>query len=344
MSKRIQISPDTGTTWYTFPGDKGDLTDTGSDIKDTVFGQDYESGQTGMINFAVTCNGMYKGFAGYVAKLKTSGTPTTFTAEATTLVSGKTYKITATTKNIWDRSTPITVTDGVTDVTGQVLSVDYLHGPITFKPSYTVVGTITLAGKYLPMTQIAGANSFTLTQNAVAIDDTDYVIAQGNNGYRTYIYGLKTVKLAVKGIFNASNNFRTLLQARSEMIIEINPDGSSKSVARGWFKPITLGQSGNVGALEDQSLDFALSVPDQSDVVTPFAWNFDATTTLSQALRTALTSWQTGVVTTINYLPDGTTGIKGSAVITDISLSGGLDVMNDFSLKFQGSDAPATYP
>lgn len=344
MSKRIQISPD-GTTWYTFPGDKGDYNNTASDIKDTIFGQDYESGQTGMLNWTVTCNGLYKGFAGYVAKVLKTGTPTTFTAQATTLVSGKTYRITDATKDMFDRLTPVTVLDNAVAVNASnIESIDYLFGRVTFKSSYTPTGPITLTGKSLPKTQIAGANSFTLTQNANAIMNTDFEIAQANDGWQTYEYGLKTIKLSVKGISKASADFRALVQARAELVIEINPDGNSKSTARGFFKALSSGQSGNVGELEDMTLEFTLAVPDQADVLLPFQWVFASDTTLSRALREAIISWQTGTPTNINYLEDGTTGVQGEAIITDLSLSGGLDVMNDFSLKFQGSDKPEAYP
>ena len=346
MSKRVQISPDNGSTWYTFPGDKADFQDQASDIKDTIFGQDYESGQTGMLGWSLSCNGIYKGFAGYVAKIKKSGTATAFTTEAFTLVSGKTYKITDITKNVWNRAGTFAVFDNAVavDMDDDIESIDYLNGRITFASAYTVGGPVTVTGSYFPMTQLAGANSFTLTQNANAIDTTDYVIAQGNGGYRTFIYGLKTVKLSVKGIFSAGAGFRALLQARPELMIEINPDGSNMSVARGWFKPLSTSQAGNVGELEDSSIDFSLSVPDQEGVAMPYGWAFDAATTLSRAVREALISWTTGTVVDVNYLHDGTNGYKGDAVVTDISLSGGLDVMNDFSIKLQGSGATAAHP
>ncbi len=343
MAKRIQISPDAGTTWYTFPGDQGDLTDTANAIKDTILGQDFASDQTGMINWQISTNGLYKGFAGYVAKLLKSGTPTTFTAEATTNVSGNIYQISSTTKRVWDRLTPIVVHDGVTLlVEGTNYSVDYLFGKVTL--SAPPSGAVTLAGKYLPMTQVAKANSFTLTQTAATIDNSVFETAQANGGYNTYEYGLRTVSLSLKGIYASSNGFRALLAARTELVIEINPDGSSLTVARGFFKPMTTGQSGNVGALEEQTLNFQLSVPDQSDISLPFNWAFATASTLSTALKTALNDWIAGTLALVNYLPDGTNGSKGSAVITDVTLTGGLDVMNTFALKFQGSDAPVAYP
>lgn len=345
MAKRIQISADTGTSWFTLPGNQGSFTQEASDINDTIFGQDYQSGQTGLIGWSIDANGLYKGFAGYVTKIKKSGTTTAFTDEAATLVSGKTYKITDATKSVWDRSVTITADDGGTPVaSADIESVNYLMGTITFASGYTPSGAITLSGSYLPMTVVAGANSFTLTQSANALDVTTYEIAQANGGYREFDYGLKTVQLALRGIYASSNGFEALLQARAEMIIEITPDGSSKSVARGWFKPTGTGQSGNVGDNEEQTLDFVLSVPDQEGVPTPFSWNFDATSTLSQALRHCLTAWTNNTKIMANYLANGVSGWKGDVVITDMTLAGGLDVMNEFTVNAQGTGAPVAHP
>jgi hypothetical protein len=343
MVKRIQISPDDGTTWYTFPGNTGELTDEASSINDTIFGQEYESSQTGMINWSISANGLYKGFAGYVAKILKSGTPTTFTDEVMELVSGTTYKISDATKNIWDRLTAVVVKDGATTlVEGEDYTLDYLFGRVILDTAPG--GTVTVSGKYLPMTQVAKANGFTLTQNANANDNTVYETAQTNGGYQTYEYGLKTVSLSLQGIYAPTNGFRALLAARAEMVIEINPDGSGKSVARGWFKAMSTGQSGDVGDLEQQNLSFSLAVPAQENISIPFRWTFAADTTLSNAIITAINSWQNSTVTKINYLENGTTGVQGGGILTDLSLSGGLNAMNEFTVNIQGSDAPVAFP
>jgi len=345
MAKRIQISTDSGVTWNTFPGDKGEQHITGTAIDDTIFGQDYKSSQTGMLNFNLACNGFYKGFAGYVATVKATGSPTAFTAEATTLVSGKTYKITNAVKNIWNRLVPPTVKDNGVTVTGtNIESIDYLFGQVTFASGYTVTGPITFDGSYLPSTQIASANTFTLTQTAATIDTSDFISAQSNGGYMDSDYGLKTVSLQLKGFFNVSNGFLAAVQGRGEVVVEISPDGSGNAVARGFMKPVTMDQSGNVGALEEQDITYQLSVPDQADVISPFTWSFPSNSTINAAVKAALTAWTGNTIIEVNYLEDGTTGHKGSAVITEATLAGGLDVMNEFSFKFQGSGAPVAFP
>lgn len=345
MAKRVRISPDNGVTFYTFPGDTAELGREGAELKDTIFGQDFASAQTGLLSGSIKANGIYKGFAGYVAKIKKSGTPTTMTTEAMSLVSGKTYKITDATKNILDRNTAISVFDNATPVVvADIASIDHLFGRVTFASGYTPTGPITMTAKYLPTAVIASANGFSLTQQGNAIDNSTYETTQANGGYRTYEMGLKTVKLNVSGIYNASNAFEALLASREECVIEINPDGSGKSVARGFFKPITMSQSGDVGELEEQSFDFTLSVPDQEDVDLPFKWLHDTTTTLSRAIREAIAAWENAEETVVDYLPDGAAGFVADAIVTDLSLSGGLEAMNVFTVAFQLSGAPEATP
>jgi hypothetical protein len=342
-AKKVQISDD-GSTWYTFPGDTGDLQTNGTAIKDTVFGEDFESSQTGMLEWTMSANGMYKGFAGYVATIKKAGTSTALTAEACGLLSTRVYQVTNVAHQVLDRTVALVVKDGSTDVTADVLSIDYLFGIITFKGSYTVLGSITIdSGNYWPMAQIAKAQTFSLTQTAATIDDSDFVSAQGNGGYKTMGYGLYTIALDLTGIYAVSNAWLAALVARSEVMVEICPDGNNKSRCRGIFKPMTEGQSGAVGALEAESVKMSLSVPDPSNyplLTAPFSWRHDSGTTLSVAIQKALTAFFAGNNQEyFQYLYDGTNGQSGQGVITDITLTGGLDVMNTFAMKISGAGA-----
>lgn len=344
-AKRVQISDDNGSNWYTFPGNTGELTREGQDLNDTIFGQNFESGMTGLFSGALNANGLFKGYAGYMAKLMKSGSTTAFTDEATTLVSGKTYKITAATKNVWDRSVAVVVEDnGVAMNAADIESIDYLFGRVTLDSAYTPTGAITVTGSYFPMTQIAKGRSYDLTQTANAIDNSVFETVQANGGYRTFEAGLKTVKLSISGVYATSNAFEALLAARAECIIEINPDGAGKSMARGWFRPMSMGQSGDVGDLEEGSLDFTLAVPDQEDVVTPFKWIHDATSTLNTSIKKALAAWEADSVVDVRYLHDGTNGFTGDAIVTDLSLSGGMEAMNEFQVKFAVSGALTAVP
>lgn len=345
MAKKIQISDDNGVTWYTLPGNSGELNSEAGSIDDTVYGQSYKSTQSGLIGWTLSANGLYKGFAGYVADLRITGTPVAMVGEAMSLVTGKTYQVTLAARRSFDPAAAITVYDGGTPVVAaDIASIDYLFGRVTFAVGYTVSGAVTVDASYLPLSTIARASGFTLTQTTDSVDDTDFETAQANDGHRVYKAGLKTVSLALNGIYSASNNWRTLLFARERVLIEINPDGAGKSVARGFFKPTAAGQSGNVGDQEAATATFPLSVPDIDLMQYPFSWIHDPSTTLNPAILRALAAWQNDYMYSYRYLFDGTNGFEGDGIVTDLSLAGGLEVMNEFTVNVQGSGQMAAVP
>ncbi|MCH9017952.1 MAG: hypothetical protein IIB89_09370 [Chloroflexi bacterium] len=94
--------------------------------------------------------------------------------------------------------------------------------------------------------------------------------------------------------------------------------------------------------MEEETVNFALTVPDETinpGIDIPFNWRHTATT-LNQAIQDILTSWLTELNTyDVQYLPEGATGQspldgkEGNFMVTDVSLSGGLDNMNVFQVE-----------
>lgn len=348
MAKRIQLSSD-DSTWYTLPGNSGELRNEAGELVDTIFGQDFESSETGLITGTIATNALYKGFAGYVVKLEKSGVSTPLTNEAMSQVgSTKTYVITDAAKQALNPSVAIVVNDNAIDKTSEVLSINFLMGEVTFKSTYTPSGPITLTGEYFPLTEIGGARTFTLSQTAASLDNTDIPTARANGGFRTFDRGgLKSVSLEIGGVYKLSNAFRAALIARDEIIVSINPDNNNLSVARGLFKYMSESQSGDVGALEEETLALRLSVPEDPEGIAwtaPFAWRHSALSKLSPAIKAALESWQNNSALYAKYLHDGTNGLKSEVVITDLSLSGGLESMNEFTVNLQMSGAATPVP
>lgn len=334
VAKTVQVSTD-DVTYYNLPGNTGEFNNEASSIDDTVFGQDFQSNESGLINWNVSAAAFYKGFAGYQAKLKKQGISTSMTGEAMSLVSGKTYKVTNAAKSIFNPGVALTVLDNAVDHTDDVIAIDYLYGTVTFDPGYTVTGPVTVTGAYFPTATLGKAQSYNLTQTAETIETTDFGTAQGNGGHRTFISGLKTVGLELTGFYDVTPGFRAALIAREVLIIEVDPSGTGKSIARGFFKLASEGQSGDVGALEEETITFNLQVP-SSDYL-PFNWLHANDTTLAQSVRICLNAWLSGELIYVKYLYDGTNGVKGECIVTEVSLSSGLDDMNEFSLSFQGS-------
>jgi hypothetical protein len=344
-AKQVLISAD-DTTYYLLPGGTGELTREGRAIKDTIFGQTYESEITGPISWGLNANAIYKGYPGYIAKLLKPGTSTAMAAEACTLVSGQTYRISAATKRIINRAIAVTVFDNAVDHTADVESIDYLFGKITFKAAYTIIGPVTITGEYFPMLTLAKFQSFTLTQTAVAINNSDMPNLQTNGGFETFEPGLKTVNMDLPSVFAAADGWHGALVSRAEYVIETNPDGTgiTGSVARGFFRLMTDTQSGDVGALEQESLKFSLSVPisvsPQPAVSIPFGWEHGASSPIPTAIQTALTGWQTDTSVYGKYLHNGVAGWKGAGVLTNLTLNAGMDSPNIFTVAFAMSGAP----
>lgn len=339
-AKTIKVSDDSGSNYYTLPGNTGEFSDQLGVVDDTIFGQTFRSQQPNIINWSVSANALYKGFAGYVVDIKKSGSTTAMTGEAMTLVSGKTYKITNATKNVWNRNVAVTVYDNAVDHTADVVAIDYLFGTVTFDSGYTVTGPVTVDGSYLPMAALAKYQNFSLTQSMEAINDSDIPTLQANSGHATFSHGLRTVNLEVSGVYASTNGYRAALIARDELVLEVNPDGGSKTVARGFFRPSTRTQQGAVGALEEETASFVLTVPEGD--FAPFKWDFASNTDVSTAVRKCLEAFQNETTLDIQYLPDGTTGLEGEALVTDFSLSGGMEAMNEFAVTFQGTGQVST--
>lgn len=336
MAKLVQISDDAEVSWDTLPGGTGSFNDEMGDLDDTIFGQTYQSSEKGLQGWTIEASALYKGFAGYLAKVLKQGTSTAMTAEAMTVESGQIFAIDDATKDLWDRAGTFVVFDVASDETANVEWFDYLFGRIKFLDSYTVIGAITIDGDFFPKVALGKANAFTLTQTAALIESSDFATVQANNGSRTFDPGLRTVGLDLSGFYDVASGFRAALKARNELVIEIDPVGNGLSICRGFFKGSTEGQSGDVGATEDESTTFALNVPQPTNVFRPFGWRHDPTSTLALAVQKILTAWLDETKLDAQYLYDGVNGVKGMVVVSEASLSGGLEAMNEFNVTLQG--------
>ena len=344
VNKIIQISDDDGATWHTLPGNSGEFANEAGALPDSVFGSTFTSTFPGLLNWSISANALYKGFAGYEVIINISGAPTAITSTSTTNIVGRTYQLDAAVQRNLMLDSIVVKDNGVVVAASNIESINALHGQVTFVVGYTVTGPVTIEGDYCPMAAIGGARTFTLTQTADAIDDSTINSVQANSGRRTFSYGHKTVQLDVSGVFSLSNGFRSILEAREELCININAVGDGTASARGYFRMSTVNQSGDVNSLEEESISLNLSVADNALLLYPFWWFVTGTTTLSQAVVICLDAWQYNTTIKARYLVDGVNGAEGDVLVTDISYTGGLDSMNEFSVSLQGSGAVSAVP
>jgi len=337
-TKELRVSSD-DITYFQLPGNTGDITFEGNQLEDTIFGQEFSSSETGLINWSVSGNAMYRGFAGYNSIIRRNGTTgTAFTGETLSQVdSTQTYRVDDTTKNVWDWSATTTVYDNGTPVAdGDIEEINYLFGEVTFVSGYSVTGPITADGSYFTMSTYGRANNFSLTQSADTTDTTSFEDAQANGGFNEFRATLLTADLELSGFYRSSNDGFGDLGDRNEFVVELDVAGDGTSIARGVYKVSSYNQSGDVGGDEESTLSLTLAIPEG---VKPFGWQHASNSTIPQGLLIIQNGWIDRTPIYVEYLPEGQGeyGYTGQAIVTDASISSGVDAMVEASVSLQGS-------
>lgn len=321
----------------TLPGNSGEISLESSDNDTTIYGNVFSSTLPGVLDHSFTGNAWLRETAGFEAKVKKAGTPTSFTTEAMSLVSGKTYQITDFTKSLWDYDETLTIFDNASPVaTSNIESIDYMFGIVTFTSAYSVTGPITATGTYIPTASFGCANSVSLTQNAEAVLDSCFETIQDNNGFNAYRAGLKTVSAELSGFYRTTNDFFELLKAREAFVLEIDWEGNGETMCRGVFRVGSTSLSGDVGANEEFSASFVLSTPED---VTPFSWYFGSSTQMTQGMQDIINAWVNRQDLYFDYYPFGfsSKGYEGQMVVTDASMSVDTGSIAEMSVSGQGN-------
>ena len=193
------------------------------------------------------------GQAGYLTTIKKSGTATGMTAEACTTNStvANTYKINDATKRVWDRTTVLTALDGGTTIAASSVTVDYLFGKVLI--STAPAGAVTVTGTYFPMTNIAGANSYTLSQSRELVDNTDF----SSTGWRSKLTAIADVSLSITRWADVDVDFFAILNSPTPVVVEVRP-GSGTLAGRGFFLMSGDVRSGDVAGVESADITFDL--------------------------------------------------------------------------------------
>lgn len=191
------------------------------------------------------------GTAGYVFKIKKSGTSTAITSEAMSNTTGNTFQIDDTAKNVFDRTViPVFYDTGVAIPSGDILSIDYLYGKVTFNSAPS--GAVTVDANYLPLADIAGAKECSIDRTCAIYTSTD----TSNVGFQTKTYGIKDVSISASRFDDVSHDFTTIMENRDVVVIEVAPD-TNKSY-RGFFVISDSDASLDINALLEETLNFEL--------------------------------------------------------------------------------------
>lgn len=206
---------------------------------------------------------------GYLTKVNKGGTPTAMVDEAMTVTTGNTYEIDDATKAVWDTDVLPTFEDnGVPVPAGDIVSINYLFGRVTFTGARTE--PITVSGNFIPIACIAGANTYNVNMSLSVLTDTEFCT---NVGFQTKVGALIDVVIGIERFDDLSKAFFDILINRERVFIEILPQGpSSGSVIRGWFIEESDNHSGDVTTLETEPLSFQLDSDGDGVNEKTFSW------------------------------------------------------------------------
>ena len=334
-AKVFRVSPD-GINWAVMPGNSASFESQGEQLDTTIFGSDFNSSITGIISHSFSGNAMLRENAGYVARIRSTGTPTSFTNEATAPVNGR-YQIVDRTKSIWDYEEAVVVSDesGVIDA-ADIAEIDYLQGRVTFVGGFSPDGAVTVSGDFLPTSTLGCFRSFDLTQSSDVIETGCFDSIGGNGGYELYQPTLRQVSLTAEGFYQTNSDFIEQLQARERYLIELDFEGNGETVVRGYFSIVSDSLDGSSGGDESESVNFNLFVPEG---VKPFSWYFGANTKAPQGLIWTIEAWENKTNLYYGYYPNGLQGrgIEAQSVITDCSISTSVDGLAEASISGQGT-------
>jgi hypothetical protein len=195
------------------------------------------------------------GSPAYKAIIKTIGVETAMVGEPCTLLYPWVYQITNPLKRILSRTSGITILVDGFPLDEDLPDVNPLTGVITF--AYDPEGDVTISASYVPTSELVGGFSYQLGIQGDILDDTNFKDAR-LAGFRSKIYGLLDVTVSFERHTDFSAKFINHKKNRDDVLIVIQPGGISGTGFIGWFVPEKVGEGGEIGGIEDESLSFNL--------------------------------------------------------------------------------------
>jgi hypothetical protein len=193
--------------------------------------------------------------AGRKARVKVSGTPTAFTAQAfTNSGDNKTYQITNTTMRVWSPTAAITVKiGGVTALPGGAdpFSINRLSGKVIFVSANGGRAAVTADGTYLPVALALEAKDFRVAFMGVTAEDT----ALGDADV-TRLQIAKDVSGSL-GRWWIDSTFAAALDAGTPIAIDFyTDDAGTTSTCKAWAMFPRVSFSAARRGLVEEAIDF----------------------------------------------------------------------------------------
>lgn len=152
--------------------------------------------------------------AGKDCQIKISGSALTLTNAAVTNIDNQSYQITDTAKQVLDLATSVTVKVGGSTTT-EAYTMNYLNGKVIFATVNAGRGTVTITGKYLPLTVAAYAHTSSSNMACEMKDVTPFGVT-----HKKRMAGLKSASGTLSQFNVADTIYSAALVAGLPIVIE----------------------------------------------------------------------------------------------------------------------------
>lgn len=194
--------------------------------------------------------------AAYANTVKVTGASVVMTGEATSLIATKTYRITNAAKRVIDPATSVVVKDAGVTVASTNYTLSLSFGTVVFAAGYTVTGSVTIDGAYLPTLTLAEVTEYSLSVQGSLADSTSLDSA----GYRAKTLTLRDWNSSVTALQSALYDNDPGAGARivadlhangTAVLLEVNVGGY---IFRGWCRIESFEEKGSLDGLVELSL------------------------------------------------------------------------------------------
>lgn len=338
-SKTVRVSTDNFVSENEkLPADSPSLNRNGvlADNTDLSNNAGFKSRFPGLKDFNFAADGNFKPDTTYQFDIKRGGTPTVFTTEAFSVVSGLTFKIDTEAFEIFDReATNFEFFDDGNPVSFD--SIDFLNGTVTL--SGTPSGVVTGTGTYIPITTSDCISTATIDLSVEVEEDTSIKINNGanTNGFKTRVQKLRDVSATLTLFDDLSKAYFNDLNTDENVLLEVKiGTGSAIQTIRGWFLVESDNTSGAVADLETEEVTLQLD----GDLLSSFTWIYPTDTSLfSAALKILTDNFFNGGALAMQYIPADilANGFQGPVVLESFSLNLDINGKVTFSSTLQGN-------
>jgi hypothetical protein len=195
------------------------------------------------------------GTAAYKAIIKTAGIETAMVNEPCELLIPNVYRIISPLRRILSRTADVIIMVDGFPLDEDLPAINYLTGVLTFTEDPG--GVVTISASYIPTAELVGGFSYQLNITGDILDDTNFKDARVDE-FHSKRYGLLDVSASFDAHSDFSKRFVNYKRNRDSVLITIQPGGIEGTGYIGWFVLEKDSLSGDVGALEDESISFNL--------------------------------------------------------------------------------------